>query len=275
MDDFLISVWRNVNAFLSPSVAVNENGDLVNANGWFDSGNGSTDYIVNDGSPYHENYEFFYGLEPGATGQLSSPDEFDNPSEYASQVLDEAIAAADRQNQAAQTSADRAMDFSERMYQREMDFNSAEALAYREHQSAEAQLNREFQAEQAQIARDEYRDLSNTQYQRAMADLKAAGLNPKLVGQLGGAPSSMSSAAAGSVAGGSAASSSSPSGVSANMSATNVSALGNVLSTYISGADALDRNQNDFVQNILTTLAYVGLGLATKSTPYQYSTAFG
>lgn len=159
----------------------------------------------------------------------NSGDTVSDTSSYLDELMQGIDDATERQNLSAQASADRAMEFT----------------------AEQNRIDREFQAQQAQKAMDYQTEMSNTAYQRAMADMKAAGLNPKLVSQLGGASSPSGVAASGT--GGS-------QGTSASMSMANMSALAGVMESYITGADALDRNKNDFVQGIIRSLiTYFGL----------------
>lgn len=157
----------------------------------------------------------------------------------------------------------------------QQEFNSAQAAATREYNAQEAARTREFNAEQgninrawqgdqALIAREfnqdeanrnrEFQDkMSSTAFQRGMADMKAAGLNPIMAFNKGGA-----SAPSGSMASTSAPSGSSVSGpaASASSASSSFSPASDFLTPAVNTALAATK-QKEEVKNLIDTNANI------------------
>lgn len=97
---------------------------------------------------------------------------------------------------AAMTSAVIANTVVPRSQYQQQDFESSEAAINRLYQSQEAATARQFSAEEAQKQRDFEKEMASTQYQRAIADMKAAGINPASIGMT--SPAAVPSGAAAS-----------------------------------------------------------------------------
>ncbi|QCQ84830.1 internal scaffolding protein [Blackfly microvirus SF02] len=77
--------------------------------------------------------------------------------------------------------------FNAQAQQKAQDFNAGQADLGRQFASSQQLQAEDYNSQQAQIQRDYQTQMSNSAYQRATADMKAAGINPMVAYQQGGA----------------------------------------------------------------------------------------
>lgn len=123
----------------------------------------------------------------------------------------------------------------------ERSWNAQQAEYARDFTAEENRKARNFNSAEAQAERDWQTEMSNTSYQRAMADMKAAGLNPVLAAKFGGASSGSGASASTSSSSGAAASSSGAGSTLVTLLSKFIDAQTSITTTAMNNSGAMSR----------------------------------